>query len=33
MPNATRVAFSKAGTYTYACLLHEGMAGTVVVAP
>jgi plastocyanin len=33
MPNTTRVAFSKAGTFTYACLLHEGMEGTVVVAP
>jgi plastocyanin len=33
MPNVTRVAFSKAGTFAYACLLHEGMVGTVVVTP
>jgi plastocyanin len=32
-PNTSRITFSKPGTYTYACLLHEGMAGTVVVSP
>jgi plastocyanin len=32
-PNTARVTFSKAGTYTYACVLHEGMEGTVVVSP
>jgi len=31
--NATRVAFSKPGTYHVLCLVHEGMEATVTVTP
>jgi plastocyanin len=33
LPNVARVAFSKPGTYPYECVIHEGMEGTVTVAP
>jgi plastocyanin len=32
-PNVSRIAFSKAGTYEYECVLHGGMQGKVVVSP
>jgi plastocyanin len=32
-PNVARVTFSRAGTYQYECVIHEGMEGTVTVAP
>lgn len=32
-PSATTVKFTKAGTYSYICLIHPFMRGTVVVGP
>jgi plastocyanin len=33
LPNVARVAFSKAGTYAFECVVHENMVGTVTVTP
>jgi plastocyanin len=32
-PPSFKLTFTKAGTYTYYCLLHPGMDGTITVAP